>query len=391
MKSQTPTHRYADTPTLRHSKVGAVLIIGGGIAGVTAAEHLGLAGVEVHLAEKEADIGGRVREMGCKAADTCLRCNVCVANKILRSVRTAPNVFLHTGTELVKLEQGKNGSRFSAILAHHSPSAASFGYHGSAATASKQGKTIVKADAIIIATGYEPYDPSKNSSYGYRRVPNVITGVEAERQLAEASRITRVSDGQVPKRVAFIQCVGSRTEEIYRRPEDTDYCSTVCCSYALRIGRQLKYHADESEITVFYMDIQNFGKGFDAFYNDCKSKMTFVRSRPYEIRTGANETVRVKYAPEGGQKQGRTGVCEDEFDLVILSVGIRPPADSGSMADKLGVPLDEQGFFGLKGASDLPDLQREAIFVIGASESPKDIAGSIAQAEAVSAVIIGSC
>ncbi len=358
-------------PRNKKKQKHSVLVIGGGIAGATVAERLGRACVHVHLVEKEADIGGRVSEMGCKATDTCLRCNVCVADEILRSVRRVPSVQIHTLTNVTKLQQGTNGRRFTATLEHP-----------------KHGQSSVNVDAVIIAIGYEPYNPVENSSYGYGRVANVITGVEAERQLATQNRITRPSDGLPPRRVAFIQCVGSRTEEIFRRPDDTDYCSTVCCAYALRMAQQLKFQAEESEITVFYMDIQNFGKGFNDFYKDCKDKMTFVRSRPYELAAGADGAVRVKYAPVSQKTDADSAVCDEEFDLVILSVGIRPPADALTLADTLGVPLDEQGFFGLKTASPLPDMQRAGVFVVGACESPKDIAGCIAQAEAVSAMVL---
>ena len=378
----------------RNKNRGSVLVIGGGIAGAAVAERLGRAGMTVHLVEKESDIGGHVKEMGCKATDICMRCNVCVANEILRSVRNVPNVNLHTSSELLELQQGRNGSRYAAVIKHAENGGLKEKIRGSMHRkrsvfgAPESGKSTIDIDTIIIAAGHEPYNPVENSSYGYGRVPNVITGIEAEQQLATKHRITRISDGELPGRIAFIQCVGSRTEEIYRRPEDTDYCSTVCCSYALRIARLMKYQQEESQITIFYMDIQNFGKGFDTFYTECKNKMRFVRSRPYDIIAGVNGTVCITYAPESGEEESGESVCKEEFDLVILAVGIRPPADGWELADKLRVALDEQGFFGLKGASSIPDLQREGIFVVGACESPKDIAGSIAQAKAVSAIIV---
>ena len=395
----------------RRKHKSSVLILGSGIAGITAAERLGNAGVQVHLVEKETDIGGHIREMGCKAADVCLRCNVCVANKILRVLHVTPNVFLYTRTQLAQLLQGKNGHRFTAVLTHQSSKEQNAQFHVSprlihsplytdsklakagmmaGAGPARKAQSVVDVDYIIIAIGYEPYNPTENSSYGYGHIPNVITAIDAERQLSADSRITRVSDSQLPGRIAFIQCVGSRTWEIYRRPEDTDYCSTVCCSYALRMARQMKYHSGNPDITIFYMDIQNFGKGFNAFYSNCKSNMNFVRARPCEIKAGKNGMVLIRYAPENSGSQDKTCVCESEFDLVVLSVGMRPPADSRALADILGVPLDEHGFFGLKGASDFPDLQKRGIFAIGASESPKDIAGCIAQAKSVSAEVIAS-
>jgi heterodisulfide reductase subunit A len=252
----------------------------------------------------------------------------------------------------------------------------------------KETQSQIDIDSVVIASGYEPYDPAINASYGYGQAANVITGIEAERQLATQNKLTRPSDGQLPKRVAFVQCVGSRSEQVHRRPDDTDYCSAVCCSYALRMAKLMKYQSEEADITIFYMDIQNFGKGFNEFYKNCKDKMTFVRSRPYEIKAGKHGEVRVKFTPQSLPEAADSQVCEEEFDLVVLAVGIRPAQDAARLAEALEVPLDEHGFFGFKGASSLTGLQREGIYVAGACESPKDIAGCMREAEAVSAAVI---
>ena len=345
-----------------------VLVIGGGIAGAALARRLGRAGAEVHLIERQKAIGGRVREMGCKATTVCLRCNVCVADEILRTLSGTPGVHIHTSAQLAELQPGRNGRRYAAILA--------------------DGRQFA-VDAVVAAVGYEPFNPVENAAYGGGRIPNVMTGAEAERQLAGHHRIVRPSDQAAPRRIAFVQCVGSRTEEVFRRPEDTDYCSTVCCAYALRMARRIRHQSPEAEITVFYMDIQNFGKGFDEFYRECRNTLRFIRSRPYELRPGVAGSVRVKYAaerrPDG---EAARPVHEEDFDLVVLAVGIRPAADAAALAANLGAPVDAQGFLGLKTASALPDMQRAGLFTVGACESPKDIAACIAQAEAVGAMIL---
>lgn len=359
---------------IRRNAGKRVLVVGGGIAGATVADRLCHAGAEVHLVEKHADIGGHVREMGCKAAGTCLRCNVCVADRTLRSVRRSSGISIHCATEMIRLDQGKT-TRYKAILAP--------------ADGSSKGKNAtVEVDTVVLATGHKPYDPIENSSFGYGRVPNVITGADAERQLSTQQRIVRASDGRPPNRVAFIQCVGSRTEEVFRRPEDTQYCSTVCCGYALRIARRIKHQTPDTAVTIFYMDIQNFGKGIDKFLAECRDKLRFIRSRPFEIVADADGAVRVKYAAEAGGSGSAASVNEESFDLVVLSVGIRPADETARMAELLGVAVDECGFLGLKNGAPLADLQRKGMFVVGSSESPKDIAGCMAQAEAVCAKVL---
>jgi len=283
----------------------------------------------------------------------------------------ANNVYLRANTELLSLEQGRAGRRYTAALA---------------ATGGTVPSATLDVDAVVVATGFEPYVPAENSSWGYNRVRNVVTGIDLEQQLADKNLITRPSDGSEPKRLAFIQCVGSRTEEVFRRPDDTDYCSTVCCAYALRMARRILHHSAGAEVTIFYMDIQNFGKAFGQFYAESQKKISFIRSRPFEINQSQGDTVRVKYAVESGA-DGRA-VAERDFDLVVLSVGMRPAPEARELADRLKIPLDPQGFFGLKGASALPDLQREGIYVAGANEAPKDIAGCIAQAGAVCAEVL---
>jgi heterodisulfide reductase subunit A len=423
-----------------NTKPERALVLGGGISGATVSKRLSEAGWEVHLVEKQATIGGRVVEMGCKATNICLRCNVCVANELLRTVAASYDIHIHTRTELTKLESGSDGYRYTATLKQEptfidhnkcircqacvgvcpekcivKPEIAippempvidylrcrhNIGKECSACEqicpsraidmGQKKSESQIEVDSIVIATGYEPFDPVANASYGYGQTENIITGIEAERQLAKATRITRPSDGELAKRVAFVQCVGSRSEEIHRRPEDTDYCSAVCCAYALRIAQRLKYQNEDVDVTVFYMDIPNFGKGFNAFFEKCKDNMTFIRSRPYEIRQGQDGTVRVKFTPEIHGLEAESRVCEREFDLVILAVGIRPRPEATRLAESLLVPLDEQGFFGLKGASALPALQREGMYVAGACESPKDIQSCMTQAEMVSAAIISN-
>jgi len=418
-------------------KQKTVLIVGAGITGATVAQRLSQVGLNVHLIEKQSHIGGHAIEMGCKATDKCLRCNICVANETLRQVAGSESIQIYTRTQLAKLGNGTNGSRYTAVLTHeptfisadkcigcqvcidvcpekcisrpvladsvtpvidYSRCRRALGKECLKCEQSCPTKAIkmtqdkseskIDVDDIVIATGYEPYDPSIDVSYGYGNGTNVITGIEAECQLAENAKLTRPSDGRQPGKIAFVQCVGSRTEHVHRQPQDAEYCSAVCCAYALRMARQMKHLSADAQVTIFYMDIQNFTKGFDDFYRQCRNEMTFIRSRPSDIKQNQNGTVTVRFAPQSLPDNTESQICQQDFDLVVLAVGIRPRPGADKLAENLLIPLDEHGFFGVKGASPLPQTQREGIFVAGACEWPKDIQGCIAQAEAVSAALI---
>lgn len=410
-----------------------VLVLGGGIAGATVAERLGRSGIEVQWIEKEPVIGGHAAAIGCKAADVCLRCHACVAVDRLKCAQRTPGVRLHTCSQLTALTEGNNGVAYIAtietapeilsrvrcigcgvcvdVCPEHCITVKSPAIHGNVPVIDLErcrrarGKSCdlcakacptkaidwkaraqtrnLDADAVVVATGHNPFDPGTLGTFGYGIIPNVISGLEAERQLAAQQRITRPSDGQAPRRVAFIQCVGSRSEHAHRRPEDTNYCSTVCCSYALRMARRIQHDAPETAVTVFYMDIQNFGKDFNVFYDTCRSTMTFVRARPVDIKAAPEGAVAIAYED---QEKGADTIAE--FDLVVLSVGIRPAPEARSMADSLHLAVDKQGFLGIKGMAGLPQTHRKNIFVAGTCAYPQDIAAVMAQSEAVCAEIL---
>lgn len=400
-----------------------VVVVGGGIAGAAAAERLAGAGVDVTLVERQPRIGGQVAQMGCKAAGVCLRCNVCVAVDVFKAVLRSPRIEVLTRARLTAFEpDGRTviamepgfvrrerctgcGVCIKACPQGSLQPAWPAAYGGQPVLqAEKCLRTIgqscercaqacpvdaidlkekprqlaVSAAALVVAAGYEPFNPATDASWGCGAVANVITGVEAEGQLARFSRITRPSDGQPPKRVAFIQCVGSRSEHAHRRPEDTDYCSAVCCAYALRMARRVLDATPDAAVTVFYMDLQKFGKDFSAFLGALQSRVTLIRGRPYEVSAGPRDSARVGY-----EDQAQGAVAAAEFDLVVLAVGMRPAPETAVLADRLRISTDAQGFLGNKGAGGLADSGQPRIFLAGACEAPKDIAASISQAEAV--------
>ncbi|MCX7591431.1 MAG: hydrogenase iron-sulfur subunit, partial [Kiritimatiellae bacterium] len=241
------------------------------------------------------------------------------------------------------------------------------------------------AEAMVLATGFSPYAPHENPAWGYGRIPNIVTGVEAEEMIARHTFLARPSDGRHPQSLAFVQCVGSRTTEVFRRPEDTNYCSTVCCPYALRTARHILHRKPETEITIFFMDIQNFGKKFQAFYDELDGKLRLVRARPYELTGTDDGRVCIRYAPDG-RAALPTPILEEFFDMVVLSVGIRPAPESQTLADIVGIPTNESGFFATD-SLDRSVIHHNRIFAVGACEGPRDIADCLAQAEVVALAV----
>lgn len=354
----------------RHPPVetrGRVFILGAGPAAAAAALTLRDAGCEVHLAERSETPGGKAARFSCKATDHCLRCNVCLAQDLLRRAFTeTPGITVHTRTELRDLRPGSNGRRFTVELDSTGDAPAS-----------------LDADAVLVATGFEPYDAATDRAWNYGRLPNVLTAADLEAaMLGDRKPLLRPSDGRAPDRLAFIQCVGSRTEQTHRSPQQTNYCSTVCCAYALRQARLLKHLRDETDLTVFYMDIQRFGRDFETFLDETRRAVRFLKARPYRLEAAPDDAVTVFY-----EDQQTTADQTETFDLVVLSVGMRCNPDAAELAARLGVATDPQGFFQPR-LGDLAGLSdRDGVYLAGACRGPMDLAQAIAQARSAAAAL----
>ena len=238
---------------------------------------------------------------------------------------------------------------------------------------------VIKVDvgAIILTPGFDVFDASVFSNYGYGTFPNVITSIEFERILSPSGpfqgHLVRPSDQKKPEKIAWIQCVGSRDIQVAQN----SYCSSVCCTYAIKEAVVAKEHSSiPVETTIFYMDIRTYGKDFDKYYERAKDEygVKFVRSRIGSIFQESNGDLLIRFAEEQGVK-------EERFDLVVLSVGLRPPAIAKEFAEKLGLKLNPYGFCEVGGFSPVA-TSRPGVYAAGAFTGPRDIPETVIQASA---------
>ncbi|MBW1712433.1 MAG: FAD-dependent oxidoreductase, partial [Deltaproteobacteria bacterium] len=233
----------------------------------------------------------------------------------------------------------------------------------------------IEAGAIIVAPGFETFDPNLKPELGYGRCPNVITSLEFERFLSatgpSGGHVVRPSDGKEPKKIAWLQCVGSRDPS-----QGLDYCSYVCCMYATKQAIIVGEHLEGVESSIFFMDIRAQGKGFDRYYERAKNErgIRYVRSHISRITQDPRTSdLRVHYFDEAGEFQ------EEIFDLVILSVGLRPHQAAQELAETLGLEVDQFGFAQPRDINPLLTNQ-EGIFACGVFQGPKDIPETVTQA-----------
>jgi len=392
-----------------------VLVIGAGISGIASALELVNSGLSVYLIEKEATVGGYAASFCCKATDVCSKCSVCVVPPKIEETVIHPQISLLTNSTVEKISGEVGNFRVEIIQKHQyidaerciacglcaevCPSepkailaplaeAAPYSYvldetcclrskgedcnlcrercpTNAIDFKRKSKRQELSVSTIIVATGFEAFDAREVGSLGYSRYPNVLTGLDLERVFNREGSLKLPSNGKEPQKIAFIQCVGSRNEEHC-------YCSQVCCKYAMRFARLIKYQSPNAEVTIFYIDLQTAGKGFAEFYEECKESIRFIRGVPVEILEAHSGELEVKFE---NILEGK--VNRETFDLVALSVGMVPKKDSWDLARILGVNLGDEGFFDSK-PLDSTETNVEGIFLAGACQGPKDIPSSIA-------------
>jgi heterodisulfide reductase subunit A len=237
----------------------------------------------------------------------------------------------------------------------------------------------INVGSVILAPGFAPYDPSGLDFYGFKDLPNVVTSMQFERLLSASGpfggHLVRLSDHREPKKIAWVQCVGSRDNNKC----DRAYCSSVCCMYAIKEAMIAKEHAGgDLDCTIFYMDMRTTGKDFERYYDDAREKhgIRFVRSRIHTVDTVPDDdSLSFRYTTDDGNPVTET------FDMVVLSIGLETPPELIDLSNELGIELTEGNFCETSSFAPVT-TSRNGIFVSGAFQNPKDIPQSVIDASA---------
>jgi heterodisulfide reductase subunit A len=239
----------------------------------------------------------------------------------------------------------------------------------------------LEVGSIVLAPGYEIFDARAKKELGYGRFPNVVSSLEFERILSASGpfsgRVLRPNDRREPKRIAFIQCVGSRDAE-------HDYCSSVCCMYATKQALIAREHAgEELQCDIFFMDMRAFSKGFEQYYKRAQEQgVRYVRCRvPIVEEVPGSQNLTIKYLAENDRK------VAEEYDLVVLSVGMQPPREVKALAERFGIALNSFDFCSTSVFNPAAS-SRDGIFVAGPFAEPKDIPETVMQASAAASQVL---
>ncbi len=241
----------------------------------------------------------------------------------------------------------------------------------------------LQVGSVILAPGFQPFAPQVYDTYGYGKFPNVITSMQFERILSASGpfegHLERPSDRKAPKKIAWLQCVGSR--DIHHGAHG--YCSGVCCMYAIKEAVIAKEHSKEGlDTAIFFMDMRTYGKEFERYYDRAKNEagVRFIRSRIHSIEAAApgSDDLLLGYVDQNGKLQSEV------FDMVVLSIGLEVSNDVRQLADSLQIKLDDSGFSEMSSFAPVA-TSRPGIFACGAFSGPKDIPYSVMEASAASA------
>ena len=407
------------------------MVVGGGISGIQASLDMASAGFKVYLVDKAPAIGGHMSQLD-KTFPTN-DCSMCIESPKFIECKRHPNIEIMTYTEVDNVEgeagnftvtlikkptyvdeskctgcsscveycPAKYPDKFNqeisdnkAIHIYFSQAIPLVAYIDESCRYLKektcticQGvckndainfdqsaqKVEVNVGTILLSPGYEPYDPKLREEYRYGEFENVVTSMDFERLLSSTGpyvgEILRASDQKHPHKIAWIQCVGSRQV----LPGGNSYCSAVCCTYAQKQVILTKDHDAEAECTIFHNDIRSYGKDFERFYQRTEKLpgVRFVRSYVSIVQENpVTKNVSIRYSTTDD------GVKEEEFDMVVLSVGLNPPANVQGLAKKFGIELNSHDFCQVNPFNPM-ETTRPGIFVSGAFQGPTDIPESV--------------
>jgi len=245
----------------------------------------------------------------------------------------------------------------------------------------RAGETRMEVGAIILAAGFESYDPKMGkNTYGYGDLPNVVTSVEFERIISgtgvSQGKLIRPSDGKEIRKVAWLQCVGSRNQH-----DHADYCSSICCMFAIKEALLAKEKSDDPvDTSIFYMDMRTYGKDFQRYRDEAEKEhgVHFRRNRVHSVeQAGEDGNLRLVHVDTSGNPH------EEDFDLVVLAAGQRPPAGTEEMAEMTGMALNPWGFCQTEDFSQ-SRTDQEGVFAAGSFSGLRDISESVIQANSAS-------
>ena len=418
--------------------LGDVLVVGGGISGIQSALDMATAGFKVYLVDKAPTIGGKMAQLD-KTYPT-IDCSMCIESPKFIECDRHPNIEIMTYTEIDAVEGtagdftvtlikkpryviadactgcgacteycpvkvpdpfNEDQSLSKAVHIYFSQAVPLVTYiddsclylknkscticqnvceKGAIDFQQTAEKVHLKVGAIVLSPGYETFDPKIRGDYGYGTIENVVTSLDFERLLAATGphegQILRPSDRKHPHKVAWLHCVGSRQTV----PGGNTYCSAVCCAYTQKQVILAKDHVPDLEARIFHNDIRAYSKDFERFYQRAERLpgVQFIRS--YTSIGGEDpvtKNVTIRYATDDGVK-------EEEFEMVVLSVGINPPKDAQKFARIFGIELNAHGFCKTDAFNPL-QTSRAGVFISGAFMGPMDIPEAVYTASAASA------
>lgn len=411
-----------------------VLVIGGGIAGQEASLNLANNGFKVLMIEKDLSIGGKMIQLS-KVFPT-LDCSACIATPKISETARNPNITIKTNSEVRDIE--KNGKSFKARVIEKpryviadlctgcqecekkcpvvdgdqynydmvgrkaiyvpfdlsNPRIAAIDIDNcircgaceivcpsDAVDFSQEEKEYdLSVESVIVATGFELFPPEKKKEYGFGKFKNVIHSMQMDRLLAPTrpyNNVLRPKDGKMPDNIAYVLCTGSRDRSV-----GNPICSQICCMYSIKQAQLLMGALPMADVTIYYIDIRAFGKGFDEFYEQGKGMgVEFIKGKIAEIEEKENGNLSLKY--EDFENGGET--VEADHDMVVLSVGVMPNKDVSGLFKSEPLALDI--FQYVKQEDELMSPAKtniEGVFVAGTSSGPMDIPDSILSAGAAS-------